>query len=67
MATTESNTNYDWKNVSDDYLNEIIEIQQKVALRHIRYSQMDKLKRAESNIKAAQAERRARLDARFAK
>ena len=67
MATTESNTNYDWKNVSDDYLNEIIEIQQKVALRHIRYGQMDKLQRAESNIKAAQAERRARLDARFAK
>ena len=67
MATTESNTNYDWKNVSDDYLNEIIEIQQKVALRHIRYGNMDKLQRAESNIKAAQAERRARLDARFAK
>jgi flagella basal body P-ring formation protein FlgA len=66
MATT-TNTNYDWKNVSDDYLNEIIEIQQKVALRHIRYGQMDKLQRAESNIKAAQAERRARLDARLEK
>ena len=67
MTTTETNTNYDWKNVSDDYLNEIIAIQQKVALRHIRYGNMDKLQRAESNIKAAQAERQARLQARLAK
>ena len=60
------NTNYDWKNVSDDYLNEIIEREQNCVLRFIRYGQMEKLERAESNIKTAQAERRARLDARFA-
>jgi hypothetical protein len=61
------NTNYDWKNVSDEYLNDIIAREQKCAARFIRYGQTAKLERAESNIKAAQAERRARLDARFAK
>ena len=66
MATT-TNTNYDWKNVSDDYLNEIIEREQNCALRFIRYGQMEKLERAESNIKTAQAERRARLNRKIQK
>ena len=61
------NTNYDWKNVSDDYLNEIIEREQNCALRFIRYGQTEKLQRAESNIKTAQAERRARLNRKIQK
>ena len=66
MATT-TNTHYDWKNVSDDYLEEIIDIQHKCALRFIRYNQWEKLRRAESIIEAARAERRARFDARWEK
>jgi len=56
-----TNTNYDWKNVSDDYLEEIIAIQHKCALRFIRYNQWEKLRRAESIIEAARAERKARV------
>jgi hypothetical protein len=56
------NTNYDWKNVSDEYLDEIIAIQMKSAKRFIAYNQQAKFERAMSNVDAAQAERRNRSD-----
>ena len=54
------NTNYDWQNVSDDYLNEIIAIENRVALRYINNGQTEKFERAHSNLLAARAERSAR-------
>jgi len=60
MATTEANTNYDWKNVSDEYLDEIIAIQMKSAKRFVAHNQQAKFERAMSNVDAAQAERRNR-------
>lgn len=65
------NTNYDWKNVSDEHLDDIIAREQKCVIRFIRYGQTAKLERAESNIETAHEELtarlRARIDARFAK
>ena len=57
MGTTQTNTNYNWANVSDKYLDEIIELEQKCVLRFIRSGKWAKYERARSNIQAAKAEK----------
>jgi hypothetical protein len=54
MAT---NTNYDWANVSDQYLDEIIALNLSVSKRFTKRHQWAKFERAMDNIKAAQQER----------
>ena len=54
---TITNTNYDWANVSDEYLDEIIELQLEVAKRFTGRRQWDKSDRAMDNVKVAMAER----------
>jgi hypothetical protein len=55
--TTTTNTNYDWANVSDQYLDEIVELQLRVAKRFSARNQWDKFERAMGNVTAAQQER----------
>jgi hypothetical protein len=52
-----TNTNYDWANVSDQYLDEIIELNLAVANRFVGRHQIQKLDRAIDNVKVAQRER----------
>jgi hypothetical protein len=54
---TITNTNYDWANVSDEYLEEIERLQFEVAKRFSGRKQWDKFNRAMDNIIAAQQER----------
>lgn len=54
MAT---NTNYDWANVSDEYLDEIIALQLRVSLRFCKLHHWAKVDRAMDNIEVAQEER----------
>jgi hypothetical protein len=52
-----TNTNYDWANVSDEYLDEIIELQFRVAKRFSGRKQWEKFDRAMENVAVAQQER----------
>jgi predicted nucleic acid-binding protein len=61
--TTYANTHYDWANVSDEYLEEIIELELKVAKRFTGRRQWEKLDLALQNVKIAQQE----IDSRRAK
>lgn len=59
--TTSNGMSYDWANVSDEYLQEIIRINLKVAERMTKKKQFAKSERALSNVQAAQLERKRRM------